>query len=106
MGPWITTADEVADPNQLRIRGYIDGDLYADDSTSNYFFPVERVLSEATTWFTMEPGDCIHTGTAVKGTEAYPRGNLGIDLRDHKVTDVDVDGLGRLSNPIDAEPAE
>jgi 2-keto-4-pentenoate hydratase/2-oxohepta-3-ene-1,7-dioic acid hydratase in catechol pathway len=106
MGPWITTADEVDDPNQLRIRGYIDGDVYADDSTSNYFFPIERVLSEATTWFTMEPGDCIHTGTAVKGTERFPRGNLGIDLRDHEVTDVEVDGLGRLSNPIDADPHE
>ena len=103
MGPWLTTADEIDNPNDLRIRGYIDGELYADDSTSNYFFPVERVLGEASTWFTMEPGDCIHTGTAVKGTDQFPSGNLGIDLRDHELTDVEVDGLCRLSNPIAAE---
>lgn len=103
MGPWITTADEVSDPNDLRIRGYIDGQVYADDSTSNYFFTVERVLSEASTWFTIEPGDCIHTGTAVKGNDNFPSGNLGVDLRDFSVTDVEIDGLCRLSNTIDAE---
>ena len=106
MGPWLTTADEIDNPNDLRIRGYIDGELYADDSTSNYYFPVERVLGEASTWFTMEPGDCIHTGTAVKGTDRFPSGNLGIDLREHKLTDVEIDGLCRLSNPIVAERSD
>lgn len=101
MGPWLTTADEIADPNKLNVRGYIDGELYADDSTSSYFFTVEEVLAEATTWFTMELGDCIHTGTAVKGTEKHPRGNLGVDLNLYSRTDVEIDGLGRLSNPID-----
>jgi len=106
MGPWITTADEVDDPNNLNVRGYIDGEVYADDSTSNYFFSVERVLSEASIWFTLEPGDCVHCGTAVKGTEKFPKGNLGVDLRHYSVTDVEIDGLGRLSNPIEAEPFE
>ncbi len=104
MGPWITTADEIEDPNQFHIRGYADGELYADDYASNYFFTVERVLAEAATWFTMEPGDCVHTGTAVKGTRQFPQGNLGIDLREYSVTDVEIDGLCRLSNPIEAEP--
>lgn len=106
MGPWLTTADEVDDPNELQVRGYIDGDVYADDSTSNYFFSVERVASEASIWFTMEPGDCIHTGTANKGNDKFPKGNLGVDLRGYSVTDVEIDGLGRLSNPIDADPYE
>ena len=106
MGPWITTADEVDDPNNLNVRGYIDGEVYADDSTSNYFFSVERVLSEASIWFTLEPGDCVHCGTAVKGTDKFPKGNLGVDLRHYSVTDVEIDGLGRLSNPIEAEPFE
>ena len=106
MGPWLTTADEVKDPNNLHVKGYIDGELYANDSTANYFFKVEQVLAEASIWFTMEPGDCIHTGTAVAGTEKFPKGNLGVDLRQFSVTDVEIDGLGRLSNPIAAEPAE
>ena len=103
MGPWITTADEIPDPNALRVRGYVDGDVYADDTTANYFFPVERVLGEATTWFTIEPGDCIHTGTAVRGNDRFPSGNLGVDLREFGITDVEIDGLCRLSNPIEAE---
>lgn len=106
MGPWLTTADEIDDPNDMRIKGYVDGEVYADDSTANYFFSVERVLSEASTWFTMELGDCVHCGTAVKGNDKFPKGNLGVDLRQHSVTDVEIDGLGRLSNPIDAEPFE
>ena len=92
--------------NNMRVTGYIDGEVYADDSTSNYFFNVQRVLSEATIWFTMELGDCVHCGTAVKGTDKFPKGNLGVDLRLFNVTDVEIDGLGRLSNPIDAEPME
>jgi 2-keto-4-pentenoate hydratase/2-oxohepta-3-ene-1,7-dioic acid hydratase in catechol pathway len=102
MGPWLTTKDEIPNPNQLRMRGYIDGECYADDSTANYFFTVERVISEAAKWFTMEPGDCIHTGTASKGTVAHPRGNIGTYLEkyDGKLTDVEIEGLGRLSNRI------
>ncbi len=105
MGPWLTTKDEITDPNKLHVRGYIDGECYADDSTANYFFSVERVVSEATKWFTMEAGDCIHTGTASKGTEKHPRGNIGtyLNLYDGKLTDVEIDGLGRLSNRINLE---
>ena len=106
MGPWITTADEVDDPNGLRVRGYVDGEVYADDTTANYFFSVERVLAEASAWFTLEPGDCIHTGTAVKGNERFPKGNLGVDLRRFSVTDVEIDGLCRLSNRIEAEATD
>lgn len=101
MGPWLTTKDEIADPNKLVIRGYVDGEMYTEDSTANYFFPVERVLHEANIWFTMEPGDCVHCGTASKGTEKHPKGNIGTFLANYTTTEVEVEGLGRLSNPID-----
>ena len=102
MGPWLTTKDEVPEPNKLHVQGWIDGECYADDSTANYFFPVERVLAEATKWFTMEPGDCLHTGTASKGTDKFPRGNVGTYLGEYpgKLTDVEIEGLGRLSSRI------
>lgn len=105
MGPWLTTKDEIPNPNNLRMRGYIDNECYADDSTSNYFFSVERVIAEASKWFTMELGDCIHTGTASKGTEKHPRGNIGtyLGLYGDKLTDVEIEGLGRLSNRINLE---
>jgi 2-keto-4-pentenoate hydratase/2-oxohepta-3-ene-1,7-dioic acid hydratase in catechol pathway len=105
MGPWLTTKDEIEDPNRLMMRGYIDGECYTEDSTENYFFTVQRVIAEATKWFTMEPGDCIHTGTASKGTAKHPRGNIGTYLGkyDGKLTDVEIEGLGRLSNRINLE---
>ncbi|GAB5458358.1 MAG: fumarylacetoacetate hydrolase family protein [Henriciella sp.] len=105
MGPWLTTKDEITNPNQLKMRGYIDGDCFADDSTENYFFPIERVLSEATKWFTMEPGDCVHTGTASKGTEKFPDGNIGTYMLDFvgKTVEVEVEGLGRMTNIIHLE---
>jgi 2-keto-4-pentenoate hydratase/2-oxohepta-3-ene-1,7-dioic acid hydratase in catechol pathway len=100
MGPWITTKDEISDPDRLAIRGYIDGKLFCEDSTENYFFPVSRVIAEAATWFTMEPGDYIHPGTASKGTAENPGGHLAIDLRDFhgKPVDVEVSGLGFMRN--------
>jgi 2-keto-4-pentenoate hydratase/2-oxohepta-3-ene-1,7-dioic acid hydratase in catechol pathway len=101
MGPWLTTKDEVKDPNKLTIRGYVDGDMYCEDSTANYFFPVERVLHEANLWFTMEPGDCVHCGTASKGTPKHPKGNIGTFLSGYANTEVEVEGLGRLFNTIE-----
>lgn len=105
MGPWITTKDEITDPNKLRVRGFIDGECFADDSTANYFFSVERVIAEATKWFTMELGDCIHTGTAAKGTEKHPKGNIGTYLGGYngKLVEVEVEGLGRLTNVLNIE---
>lgn len=101
MGPWITTKDEIKDPNNLVMRGYVDGQMYCEDNTSNYFFSIERVLHEANLWFTMEPGDCVHCGTASKGTEKFPHGNIGTYLRDYSNTEVEVEGLGRLFNTIE-----
>lgn len=102
MGPWITTKDEVHDPNRLTIRGSIDGELFCEDTTANYFFRVERVISEAATWFTLEPGDCLHPGTATQGTPENPGGHLAIDLREYhgKPCDVEIPELGKLTTFI------
>ena len=87
---------------------YIFGYTLTNDVTAsgNYFFSTERVIAEATKWFTMEPGDCIHTGTASKGTAKFPHGNIGTYLKryDGKLTDVEIEQLGRLSNRIRMQP--
>ena len=101
MGPWITTADEIPDPNALDVRGYFDGEPFAADNTSNYMFSVEQVIADASEWFTLEPGDIIIFGTTAKGVGRYPHGHRQINM--HKMTGViecEIDGLGRLANPI------
>jgi acylpyruvate hydrolase len=62
-GPWVTTADEVADPEALRLRTWVDGDLRQDASTSDLIFGVERVVGFISEMCSLEPGDLVLTGT-------------------------------------------
>jgi len=101
MGPWITTADEVRDPNDLEVKGWFNGEPFAVDSTSSYRFKIEEVVAEASRYFTLEPGDVICFGTSAKGVGKYPNGHRSVNL--HKLSgtlDIEVEGLGRLSSPV------
>jgi 2-keto-4-pentenoate hydratase/2-oxohepta-3-ene-1,7-dioic acid hydratase in catechol pathway len=62
-GPWITTADEVADPEALSLRTWVNGELRQDSSTSDLIFGVEHIVSFLAETCTLEPGDLILTGT-------------------------------------------
>lgn len=101
MGPWFVTKDEISNPDDLAVRGYADGELFAEDSTSSYSFPVPKIIAWASRYFTLLPGDIITCGTAAKGVAAYPRAHHEIDMsRMTPVVDIEIDGLGRLSNPV------
>jgi 2-keto-4-pentenoate hydratase/2-oxohepta-3-ene-1,7-dioic acid hydratase in catechol pathway len=101
MGPWLTTADDVEDPNNLEVRAFADGEPLTVDSTKNYQFRIEEIIAEASRFFTLEPGDIFHCGTTGKGVGKYPRGHLSLDLsRSEPVVSVEITGLGRLSNPV------
>lgn len=101
MGPWITTADEVADPNALEVKGWFDGEPFAIDNTSSYRFKIEEVVAEASRYFTLEPGDVICFGTSAKGVGKFPNGHRSVNL--HKLTgvlDIEIEGLGHLTSPV------
>ncbi|MFC8360061.1 fumarylacetoacetate hydrolase family protein [Streptomyces griseorubiginosus] len=101
MGPYLTTKDEIPDPDDLTVRGYADGDLFAEDSTARYSYPVAEVVSWASRYFTLNPGDVILCGTAAKGTERYPRAHHNIDVSTTTPKiDIDIAGLGRLTNHV------
>lgn len=101
MGPWITTADEIENPNNLNVRGYFDGEPFAEDNTSNYMFTVEQVIADASHWFTLEPGDIIIFGTTAKGVGRYPHGHRQINMHTMSgVIECEIDGLGRLANRV------
>ncbi|MCD7060646.1 fumarylacetoacetate hydrolase family protein [Pelagibacterium xiamenense] len=101
MGPWITTADEIADPNSLDVKGWLDGKPFAVDNTSSYRFKIEEVVAEASRYFTLEPGDVICFGTSAKGVGEFPNGHRNVNLhqRDGTIT-IEIEGLGSLANPI------
>ena len=101
MGPYITTADEIADPDALGVRGYADGEEFASDTTANYSYPVRQIIAHASRYFTLEPGDIITCGTAARGNERFPRAHHEIDMsRMTPQIDIEIDGLGRLSNKV------
>ena len=101
MGPYITTADEIADPDTLGVRGYADGEEFASDTTANYSYPVRKIIAHASRYFTLEPGDIITCGTAARGNERFPRAHHEIDMsRMTPRIDIEIDGLGRLSNKV------
>jgi 5-carboxymethyl-2-hydroxymuconate isomerase len=96
-GPWITTADEVPDPQALRIRTWVNGDLRQDGTTADMVFTVAALIAFCSASFTLEPGDVITTGTpAGVGVARDPKAFL----RPGDRVRVEIDGLGVLDNPV------
>lgn len=104
MGPFVTTADEIDDPNNLGIRAWFDGEKFSEDATTSYTYPIETCIAEASRYFTLMPGDVIQFGTAAKGVGRFPRAHRNINLHEMQgeVT-IEIDGIGRLSNPVARE---
>jgi 2-keto-4-pentenoate hydratase/2-oxohepta-3-ene-1,7-dioic acid hydratase in catechol pathway len=63
LGPWLVTKDEVPDPQNLRLWLEVDGQRMQDGSTSTMIFPVKKLVSYLSQFFTLHPGDVITTGT-------------------------------------------
>ena len=101
MGPWITTSDEVENPNDLNVVGFLDDEIFTEDHTANYRFSVETCIAEASRYFTLEPGDLISFGTTGKGAGRFPRGHKSLLLGEESGSiTISIDKLGTLSNPI------
>lgn len=63
VGPWLVTADEVADPQNLTMRLEVDGRIYQDSSTAQMVFGVAELVAYISQFMTLLPGDLIATGT-------------------------------------------
>lgn len=63
IGPWITTADEVADPHNLELRCYVNGEERQHSNTRNLIFNLWEQIEHLSQAMTLEPGDLIFTGT-------------------------------------------
>ena len=96
MGPWLTTADEVPDPQALRIGLEVDGETRQDASTADMIFPVAELVSY---WSRMglESGDVIITGTPSGVALARPEPER-FYLRSGQLVTARVEGLGELRN--------
>ena len=63
LGPWLVTADEVPDPQNLEMRLYLNGELVQSDSTANMIFAISEIISTLSRYMVLLPGDVILTGT-------------------------------------------
>lgn len=102
IGPWIVTRDEITDPNNLAVNSYDGEDPVFEDSTANLTFSVERIIAHASSFITLEPGDIIHCGTAMKPAEGSKYKSLtGWDIRKtDSPMSIEIPGIGRLTNPV------
>lgn len=103
LGPWVVTADEIPDPHTLRITCAHNGQVVADDTTANLRFSVAEVISFASRYLTLEPGDVIGMGTALRsssGNRGVAVQNLDLNRLGGTVTVV-IDQIGELSNPVE-----
>jgi 2-keto-4-pentenoate hydratase/2-oxohepta-3-ene-1,7-dioic acid hydratase in catechol pathway len=100
LGPGLTPAFLVPDPQDLRLRLWVNGELQQDESTADMVCSVAELIAAASQVVTLEPGDVIATGTP-SGVGA----SRGLYLRGGDVVRVTIDGLGTLENTV-IDPTE
>ena len=99
-GPWITTADEIADPHDMTIEVRVNGQTRQKDTTANMMRPYEELLAYVSTIMPLEPGDVLASGTPVG-----VGGNLNppVWLKAGDVVEIEVSGVGTLRNTVEDE---
>jgi len=99
-GPWLVTADEVADYRQMSIRCILNGDVMQDATLDQLIFPLPRLIAYCSSFTPLQPGDVIITGTpGGVGDRREPP----VYMKPGDVVAVEIGGIGRLVNPIVAE---
>lgn len=99
-GPWITTADEIADPQALAIGATVNGEVRQDSNTSEMVFDVYAMVEHLSQAMTLEPGDLLLTGTpaGVGAVSKPPR-----YLKAGDVVRISIEGLGAIENRVEPE---
>lgn len=94
----VASADSVPDPQALRMRLEVNGEVKQDASTAQMIFPVAAVIEFISQFCTLEPGDIISTGTPA-GVGA----TSGTFLKPGDVMKGWIEGIGPMVNPVEAE---
>ena len=97
MGPWIVSADEIGDPQNLDLYLRVNGIEKQSSNTRYMIFPVAKILADLSSVLTLQAGDIISTGTpsGIGGSREPPE-----YLQPGDVTEAEVSGVGLLRNPV------
>lgn len=104
VGPWLVSADDIADPHALDVSCSHDGRLITQDNTENLFYKLPQVIEFLSSYMTLMPGDIISLGTALRrsgGGMAVQNVDLAKLGGEVSVT---IAGLGALSNLVEMLP--
>lgn len=96
-GPWITTADEIADVNDLKMTTHVNGSMRQNATTGDMVLKIPEVISKISRVMTLEKGDIISTGTPSGVVLGRPD---GVFLKDGDVIDMEIGGLGTMRNGV------
>ncbi len=100
-GPWLVSADEVGDPNDLKIITRVNNEVRQDSNTGNMVFKIPTIISELSEVMTLEPGDIVATGTpAGVGYTWKPEPKL---LKPGDVVEIWIERIGAIRNTVIAE---
>jgi 2-keto-4-pentenoate hydratase/2-oxohepta-3-ene-1,7-dioic acid hydratase in catechol pathway len=96
-GPWITTTDEIKNPQNLKLITKINGEIRQNSSTSNMFIKIPEIVASLSKVMTLEKGDIISTGTPAGVMLNKPN---AVFLRNGDTIEMEIEGLGVLKNTV------
>ena len=96
-GPWITTKDEISDPQNLAITTRVNDEVRQNSSSLNMVIPIKRIISSLSSVMTIEAGDIISTGTpaGVAMSMADPK-----YLKNGDIVEIAIEKLGKIRNRV------
>jgi 2-keto-4-pentenoate hydratase/2-oxohepta-3-ene-1,7-dioic acid hydratase in catechol pathway len=96
-GPCLTTADAIPDPHTLGIRTFLNGQMVQNDHTGNMIHRIPDLIAYISTFTELAPGDVIITGSpGGVGKKRVPP----LFMKNGDLVEVEIDGIGRLQNPV------
>jgi len=99
-GPWLVTSDELDPMSELQLTTRVNGEVRQHDTTANLMFPFRYLISYLSTFYRLQPGDIIATGTP---NGAGARFDPPKYLKAGDVVEVEVPGIGILHNEVETE---
>lgn len=96
-GPWITTKDEISDPQSLRIVTKVNGEIRQNSTSNNMVIPIKKIISSLSNLITIEPGDIISTGTPAGVAMSMKEPKY---LQNNDIVEISIEGLGTIRNRI------
>ncbi|KAB0569889.1 4-hydroxyphenylacetate isomerase [Pseudomonas palleroniana] len=93
LGPQVVPRDQIANPNQLSLKLWVNGELRQENSTSNWVRDIAQLIAEISEFMTLHPGDVLIIGT--------PQGRVDVQPGDR--VEVEIEGVGHLVSHVQAE---